>query len=227
MLPIMRQVLLTKKSDTPPAVVTRGLIRWYKFDEGAGQVLTDYSGNEQHGQLGSSSGTDNQDPTWVDGGLSFDGGDQIIIPGQSLPGAFTVISVNAPAHLVNNYYMGSTLGNVRQGYSSSGQYYMRSVPSGASDAFFESDLAVDVPRCVTFQRLDDDTVFCMENDGTPVVRTEQPGTANWEYIGRSPIYYFSGKIYYTLIYNVALTLEEISQVYRFLQAEMAARGVIV
>jgi hypothetical protein len=38
-------------------------------------VLTDYTGNGHHGQLGSTTGADAADPTWTAQGLSFDGGD--------------------------------------------------------------------------------------------------------------------------------------------------------
>jgi hypothetical protein len=60
---------------THQAIVTAGLVAEWRFDDGAGQVLTDYSGNGNHGQLGSTSGADAADPTWTAQGLSFDGGD--------------------------------------------------------------------------------------------------------------------------------------------------------
>ena len=34
----------------------------YRFDDGSGQVLTDYSGNAKHGELGTTSGSDTNDP---------------------------------------------------------------------------------------------------------------------------------------------------------------------
>jgi hypothetical protein len=43
-------------------------------------VLTDYSGNGRHGQLGSTAGADAADPTWTAQGLSFDGGDRVALP---------------------------------------------------------------------------------------------------------------------------------------------------
>ena len=49
---------------------------WH-FEDGSGQVVSDSSGNGNDGQLGSTSGTDDDDPTWVDGvdrkALRFDG----------------------------------------------------------------------------------------------------------------------------------------------------------
>lgn len=49
----------------------------YLFNEGSGQVLTDYSGNSNGGQLGSTTGADTNDPAWGATGLSFDGDDYV------------------------------------------------------------------------------------------------------------------------------------------------------
>ncbi len=40
-----------------------GLIAYWRMDKGQGQIISDHAGNN-HGQLGSSSGTDTNDPTW-------------------------------------------------------------------------------------------------------------------------------------------------------------------
>jgi len=55
------------------SIVTDGLVCEYRFDDGSGQVLTDYSGNDYHLQLGSDAeaGGDANDPSWVTEGLSF------------------------------------------------------------------------------------------------------------------------------------------------------------
>jgi Concanavalin A-like lectin/glucanases superfamily len=55
----------------PASIVQDGLVAEWRFDDGAGQVLTDYAGGH-HGQLGVDVGTGN-DPAWVAGGLSFTG----------------------------------------------------------------------------------------------------------------------------------------------------------
>jgi Fibronectin type III domain len=64
---------------THQVIVTAGLIAEWRFDDGAGTQLTDYSGNGRHGTLGSTTAT----PTWTATGLSFDGGDHVEVP--SLP----------------------------------------------------------------------------------------------------------------------------------------------
>lgn len=42
-----------------------GLVAYYPFRDGTGQVATDLSANANHGQLGSDAGVDEHDPTWV------------------------------------------------------------------------------------------------------------------------------------------------------------------
>ena len=43
-----------------------GLVGYWDFDEGGGQVVYDLSGNGNDGQLGSTPNVDNSDPAWVD-----------------------------------------------------------------------------------------------------------------------------------------------------------------
>jgi hypothetical protein len=60
-----------------PLVLQDGLVAEWRFDDGAGQVLTDYTGGH-HGQLGSTAGSDANDPTWTAQGLSFDGSNDYV-----------------------------------------------------------------------------------------------------------------------------------------------------
>ena len=48
-----------------PWLKDTGLVASYPMLTGSGQVLSDYSGNGKNGQLGSTSGTDTNDPTWT------------------------------------------------------------------------------------------------------------------------------------------------------------------
>jgi hypothetical protein len=57
---------------THQVIVTDGLVAEWRFDNGWGEVLTDYAGGH-HGQLGSTAGSDANDPSWATGGLSFAG----------------------------------------------------------------------------------------------------------------------------------------------------------
>ena len=79
-----------------PSIVQNGLVAGWRFDDGAGQVLTDYTGNGHHGRLGSTTGADAADPTWTARGLSFDGGDEVeVSDGAGISGgvARTVLTV--------------------------------------------------------------------------------------------------------------------------------------
>ena len=59
---------------------------YWPLNEGKGQTVRDWSGNRNHGQLGSTPGVDANDPSWIKGaffwssGLHFDGGDFVTIP---------------------------------------------------------------------------------------------------------------------------------------------------
>lgn len=70
---------------------------WWPLNEGRGQTVYDWSGHRNHGQLGSTSRADANDPSWIKGifwgsGLSFGGDDFIQIPDSSAlePQAFTI-----------------------------------------------------------------------------------------------------------------------------------------
>lgn len=58
---------------------------WWPMNEGSGQVIRDWSGNGNNGQLGSTSRANANDPTWIRGvlmgsALHFDGNDFVQIP---------------------------------------------------------------------------------------------------------------------------------------------------
>jgi hypothetical protein len=42
-----------------------GLVAYWNFDEGEGQVVSDVTTNRNHGRLGSSEAADGNDPVWV------------------------------------------------------------------------------------------------------------------------------------------------------------------
>jgi hypothetical protein len=57
---------------------------YWPLNEMRGQVAYDWSGNGNHGRLGSTTGVDDNDPSWIRGrifgGLHFDGNDFVRIP---------------------------------------------------------------------------------------------------------------------------------------------------
>jgi hypothetical protein len=61
------------------------LVGWWPMNEGSGQVVHDWSGHGNNGQLGSTPAADANDPSWIPGvffgsALSFSGDDYIQIP---------------------------------------------------------------------------------------------------------------------------------------------------
>lgn len=62
------------------------LAGWWPMNERSGQKIYDWSGNGNHGRLGSTTGVDDNDPTWIKGifnlgsALRFDGNDFVSIP---------------------------------------------------------------------------------------------------------------------------------------------------
>lgn len=81
-----------------PQIVRSGLIAEWRMDDGSGQVVTDYSGNGYHLQLGANAnaGGDAADPTWSSEGLTFAAGDYLTSAQAALrPDVYTVMAVFA------------------------------------------------------------------------------------------------------------------------------------
>jgi Concanavalin A-like lectin/glucanases superfamily len=61
---------------------------WWPLNEGSGQTVRDWSGNNNNGYLGTTTGVDDADPGWVDGvwwgsSLRFYGEDRVTIPASA------------------------------------------------------------------------------------------------------------------------------------------------
>lgn len=74
MNPVLKRLLLSQSG-----IIRNGLTAEYRFNEGAGTILHDYSGNNYHGIFGDGSDPTTDNPTWIASGLSFDGGDFVTI----------------------------------------------------------------------------------------------------------------------------------------------------
>ena len=68
-----------RKKEQKGTPIRDGLVAEYLFDEGRGQILHDYSGHGNHGQLGSTRDVDTNDPLWTPQGLEFDGVDDFVV----------------------------------------------------------------------------------------------------------------------------------------------------
>jgi hypothetical protein len=80
------------------------LSAYWPLNEGRGQTVYDWSGNGNHGTLGSSAGADSNDPSWITGklflGLRFAGDDFVRVPGNP--------SLETPNVTVAAFVRGST-----------------------------------------------------------------------------------------------------------------------
>jgi len=72
-------------------LVRNGLVAEYRYTDGTGQVLTDWSGQGNHCELGSTSGADTNDPTWSAGGADYDGVDDYVTGAPSATTTHTLM----------------------------------------------------------------------------------------------------------------------------------------
>lgn len=105
-------------------LVRQGLVAEYRFNEGSGQILHDYSGNGNHGQLGSTSGADTNDPTWTAYGQNFATDDYNTAIGASFlfNGPFSVGIVAKPPADTAAYWIAKTLNDNSSGGAGWGIY---------------------------------------------------------------------------------------------------------
>lgn len=214
-------------------------IAHYKFNEGSGQTLIDYSGNNRNGTLGSTSGLDVSDPVWTSGGLSFDGIDDFIqVPDLlSGSGSFTIAAVtevNTAISSNRRIYAqggGSTSTGCLWGYEKSANKMQL--------AFWANDVLFVAPGSgirlftVTYnsQTLKahyyENEVFISESTFGSGRNTNafQPRIGSLAANGLGE--YWAKPINYFIAYNRVLSATEVAQNYRAIKAVMQERGVII
>ena len=102
--PILAALALLAIPATAPAADFGKVKGWWPLNEGRGQTVRDWSGNRNHGILGSTPSADANDPSWIKGifsgsGLNFGGDDFVQIPDSNAlkPERFTLsLWVRAP-----------------------------------------------------------------------------------------------------------------------------------
>lgn len=143
----------------------------YEFNDASGQVLTDSSGNANHGQLGDTTSSEASDPAWA-----TDGGDNVLdftlstdwveIPRRDYSGAFTVVIVynkdttNDNQELITATDAGST-GQRVLARSASTQIRV----AGNNDVTTAS-VSTNVWTMLSYRRDGSDKVDSFVNDGT-------------------------------------------------------------
>lgn len=220
-------VLATSPKPSGVNYPTEGLQALYepwRGDQGDDQVLTDFSGNGFHGQLGSTAGSDTNDPTWVsDVGLRFDGIDDYVVATLTgATGSVVTVSMVAKASSGNRAWAsgnstnidwtlfneGTTLnwrsspGNQITALVSNTQYvHVVAIGDGTEASLYINNVLVAGPT----------TIAAFANH--PTVWIGQLGTG---------IYYFSDDIALVGIHNIALDSDARAAAYSYAKATLPA-----
>jgi hypothetical protein len=209
------------------------LVGLYLFDEGSGQIAHDTSGKKNHGQLGATGGAEATDPSWATEGLSFDGGDYVVLPGNG------TLDVSADCTLMVAWYPTNESYYLFDGRDSGGHAVVMSSRdiywyADGTPRFFDGDFVEASANNwhLGFWRLS-------ANGGTPTLVLDSASAANGistinitaitgnKYIGARRIgaSYLTGKVGIVALWDSHLTADEITAAKVNVQTVMNDRGV--
>jgi hypothetical protein len=225
-------------------IVASGLLSHWKFDEGSGTVLTDSGSQACNGTLAANSGGSGL-PAWSNGGLTFTGANRHSV--QFAAGCFTnavTIQVFLDAYPVttsaNPAYFAytSSVGGLQLSLKDTlygATTYSYAVPtvlngSGAiASGLFTPKYGPSMISTVLgnpgTMYWDLDVVSTTGGNTTTPTKTQAMqfgGSA-----GSGGQGWFTGNIYYALVYNRALTAAEIRQNYAAVRRILELRGVVI
>lgn len=221
--------------------VTSGLLAEWRYDDGSGQTLTDYSGNGYHMLLGGNVAVGSNDPTWVSGGLQFDGSNDNV-----------QLAANAAFHGRTNYHIiavgqvnGTDSGFFGKLYDYRLLYTINRYPqfvgysAGSTAATATLTTALTLNTWYFLEGWRDSAVagqvgVRLSNNDTLKAVTAIAGTASDTanavvYGGFDPRWSTSlnGKLAFVAMYNRKLSDAEATQVYQYVQTMMTARSITV
>ncbi len=235
-------VNLFKRREQKGTPIRDGLVAEYLFDEGRGQVLYDYSGNGNHGQLGSTPEADTNDPLWTPQGLEFDGVDDYVDCGNSKTLQITQdltmqLAVYIPADIAStSFFMSKRYdGEYEIGYLADNGLAYRQWASSTSTIvnlnfinFFDvlgKNYTVAVTRDTSSKIV---TAYKSGIEFSALTYPEEPKASNNNlYLGaRSGGEHFTpASIYCAFIYNRCLSPAEILENDDYIKILLAKRGV--
>jgi hypothetical protein len=215
-----------------PAFVRDGLVAELRFDEGAGQVVGDYTGNGHNGLLGFTAGVDPFDPTWTARGLSFDGteaawfADALGVSGGAPRTVIAVVKTGSSAEFGMEW--NGTGGNgERWALDRSGAGTLRLDIRGAN---FTSALALpagawcSVAATQSGANLDTVTLYLNgSSEASGVSATID--TTNGFIVGQASSVTKQMEAAYVLVYNRALSAAEVERNHWALTSILAGRGI--
>jgi hypothetical protein len=209
-------------------IVQDGLVAEWRFDEGAGQVLTDHTANGHQGRLGSATGTDAADPTWTAQGLSFDGGDFVEHDPVGIAGgaARTVLAVVKTAGtfglewpgtgpLFTRWTLRELSGKVRLEVAGAGHNTAFAIPPNGWFFVGATQATSNLNSCIVY--------FNGSAEAIPAAATiNTGGNFSWaRQVGGT----VAMEAAYGLVYDRALSPAEVEQNRQALTAIMASRGI--
>lgn len=223
-----------------------GLLAEWRFDDGAGVVLTDYSGNGFHGALPAAANR----PTWAGGGLTFDGSnDYVSLHSAGLAAAFNGQegTIECVFKVANGaiWTDGTNKALLEIGANGTNVCRVRKVAAGGVTATYNSAgslLSINAPTveaqalytAITYSKSADAFSFYLGATrintlgglgtftGSLAAATTVAGASN-----SSGVISWSGTINYLRIHTRPLSAPDLAQNYAVLQAIMAGRGVFV
>lgn len=223
----------------------------YLFNEGAGQVLTDYSGNGYHGTLGSTTGDDTHDPAWGATGLTFVADDYVSISGlipalqgktaltlqivastaASTPHAGLIGPVD-PSTAARNII--NILDNSDGGTAADALHFLVYGDAGAVAGVNIPGKLSATPTTLTVRYVGGSVIEGRKGNGTWARTTAAvPASMNSSVavptlnIGRRASFYLTGTVSAMIVYTRALSDAECEQNRQYLKDALAARGVVL
>jgi hypothetical protein len=234
-------VNLFKRREQKGTPIRDGLVAEYRFDEGRGQVLCDYSGNGNHGTLGSTRDADTNDPLWTPQGLQFDGVDDYVCLGNKE----SIANIGVDGLTVTVVFAVSDIEqqSIVCRANPRGQDWQYQIRKERSLIEFRVWVWIDGLQGLSFPIVTykpgvmsvavtyDGINVKLYADGALVLTREYLSgivTGQPTYIGRywdDDTRYLDGEIYLAHFYNRALSPEEVLQNYEWSKTELAKRGV--
>lgn len=235
-----------RRGSALPPIVESGLVAELRFDDGAGQQLTDYSGNDHHGTLGTTGGADSNDPAWATSPrrLEFDGGEVVVTDDIALVDEVHIELIarldaasgdfSEPAAIYVGTNNGSPFQIFKNGANANllwrvGHDDGRIDVTGAADVWdggwhhLVLDVQQDGDDVVVTAHVDDALDASDSAAAASMASATQPLTLGAR--DASPSLEMTGAEAYVLLYDRHLTAEERATNRKALVARMAARGV--
>lgn len=213
-------------------IVTDGLVAEYRFDDGSGQTLTDYVGGANM-TLGTTGGSDTNDPTWVTAGLQFATDDSCNVaatPSVSQPNTRVLCVLFPIGGASTGYFMdGGTGGRqIHQQTAASTQFMIYAGTSVvAPNVFVYSQWKI-----ITTVYNGASSTSYYSNDAITGLTNVNPGAGGHGGITLGSVnsqasLFTDMTAGYHLCYNKALSADEIAQNTIALTEIMAARGITI